>query len=131
MIAFLKSIDSRTWKAVLKGWSHPVIVDKEDKSTLELKAEEDYTKMFKLIKHCIVAKEAWEILKTYIEGTKKVKMDKLQFLTTKFENLKMKDDETIHDFHMNVMDIANSSESLGEKMPEEKLVRKILRSLPK
>ncbi|MCH79532.1 gag-pol polyprotein [Trifolium medium] len=154
MIAFLKSIDFRTWKAVLKGWSHPVIADKEGKSTLELKAEEDWskdddeqalanskalnalfngvdTKMFKLIKHCTVAKDAWEILKTYNEGTKKVKMAKLQLLTTKFENLKMKDDERIHDFHMNLMDIANSSESLGEKMSEEKLVRKILRSLPK
>ncbi|MCI24347.1 gag-pol polyprotein [Trifolium medium] len=43
----------------------------------------------------------------------------------------MKDDESIHDFHMNVMDIANSSESLGEKMSEEKLVRKILKSLLK
>ncbi|MCH91399.1 cysteine-rich receptor-like protein kinase [Trifolium medium] len=41
MTAFLKSIDSRTWKAVLKGWSHPVITNKEGVSTLELKAEED------------------------------------------------------------------------------------------
>ncbi|MCI10390.1 gag-protease polyprotein, partial [Trifolium medium] len=154
MIAFIKSIDSRTWKAVLKGWSHPVIVDKEGKSTLELKAEEDWSKeedeqalgnskalnvlfnavdinMFKLIKKCTVAKEAWEILRVFNEGTKKVKMAKLQLLTTKFENLRMKDDEGIQEFHMNIMDIANSSESLGEKMSEEKLVRKILRSLPK
>jgi hypothetical protein len=42
--------------------------------------------MFKLIKHCVVAKDAWEVLKTYNEGTKKVKMAKLQLLTTKFEN---------------------------------------------
>jgi hypothetical protein len=152
MIVFLKSIDSRTWKAVLKGWSHPVIVDKEGKSTLALKAEKDWSKeedvlalgnskalnalfngvepnMFKLIKQCTVAKDAWQILEVYNEGTKKVKMAKLQLLTTKFENLRMKEDETIHDFHMNVMDIANSSKSLGEKMSEEKLVRKILRSL--
>ncbi|MCI51122.1 gag-pol polyprotein, partial [Trifolium medium] len=27
MMAFLKSIDSRTWKAVLKGWEHPKIKD--------------------------------------------------------------------------------------------------------
>jgi excinuclease UvrABC nuclease subunit len=43
----------------------------------------------------------------------------------------MKDDESIHDFHMNVLEIANSSSALGEKMSEEKMVRKILRSLPK
>jgi excinuclease UvrABC nuclease subunit len=43
----------------------------------------------------------------------------------------MKDDENIHDFHMSILEIANSSSALGEKMSEEKLVRKILRSLPK
>jgi len=32
---------------------------------------------------------------------------------------------------MNVLDIANSCDSLGEKLTDEKLVRKILRSLPK
>ena len=52
-------------------------------------------------------------------------------LTTKFENLKMKEDETIHEFHMNILEMANASGALGEKMSEEKLVRKILRSLPK
>ncbi|KAK2403776.1 gag-protease polyprotein [Trifolium repens] len=58
-------------------------------------------------------------------------MSRLQLLTTKFENLRMKEDESVHDFHMNVIDFANSFDSLGEKIPEEKLVRKILRSLPR
>ncbi|MCH80649.1 gag-pol polyprotein [Trifolium medium] len=58
-------------------------------------------------------------------------MSKLQLLTTKFENLRMEEYESIHDFHMNVLDCANSFESLGEKISDEKLVRKILRSLPK
>ncbi|MCI85580.1 gag-pol polyprotein, partial [Trifolium medium] len=44
MAAFLKSIDSKTWKAVLKGWDHPVIVDKDGKLTTELKPEEDWSK---------------------------------------------------------------------------------------
>ncbi|KAK2382487.1 gag-protease polyprotein [Trifolium repens] len=44
----------------------------------------------------------------------------------------MKEEETIYDFHMNVLDLAaNSSDSLGERLSDEKLVRKILRSLPK
>jgi len=50
---------------------------------------------------------------------------------TKFENLRMQEDETIHDYYMNVLDIANSFDSLGEKLLDEKMVRKILRSLPK
>lgn len=58
-------------------------------------------------------------------------MSRLQLLTTRFENLKMKHDVSIHDFHMNVLKIENSSSALGEKMSEEKMVRKILKSLPK
>jgi hypothetical protein len=58
-------------------------------------------------------------------------MSKLQLLTTKFENLEMKDFESIHDFHMSILDIANTSSALGERMSEDKLVGKILRSLPK
>ena len=54
-----------------------------------------------------------------------------QLLTTKFESIKMKEDETIQDYYMNVLDIANSFDSLGEKLSDEKLVRKILKSLPK
>lgn len=49
----------------------------------------------------------------------------------KFENMKMLEDESIQDYHLNILDIANSFESLGEKISDEKLVRKILRSLPK
>ncbi|XP_058761387.1 uncharacterized protein LOC131634779 [Vicia villosa] len=43
----------------------------------------------------------------------------------------MKVDESIRDFHMNVLEIENASSVLGEKIPKEKLVRKMLRSLPK
>ena len=46
-------------------------------------------------------------------------------------NLRMLDDESIHDYHLNILDIANAFDSLGEKISNEKLVRKILRSLPK
>ena len=60
-----------------------------------------------------------------------MKSSRLQLLTSKFENLKMGEDESIQDFHMNIMDIANSSSDLGEMIPEAKLVQKILRSLPK
>jgi len=152
--AFLKSIDSRTWKAVLKDWEHPVELDAEGNRTDVLKPEEEWTdvedelalgnskalnalfngvdkNMFRLIKQCTVAKDAWEILETTHEGTTKVKSAKLQLLTTKFENLRMLEDESIQDYHLNVIDIANAFDSLGEKISDEKLVRKILKSPPK
>jgi len=64
--------------------------------------------IFRLIKQCIVAKDAWEILKTAHEGTTKVKSAKIQLLTTKVENLKMLEAESIQDYHLNILDIANS-----------------------
>jgi hypothetical protein len=45
--------------------------------------------------------------------------------------LKTLEDESIQDYHLNILDIANSFESLREKISDEKRVRKILRSLPK
>ncbi|MCI08504.1 gag-pol polyprotein, partial [Trifolium medium] len=151
---FLKSIDSRTWKAVLKGWETPIVLDKDGNKTTIKKPEEEWMKeedelafgnskalnaifnevdmnMLRLIKRCTVAKDACEILRKAHEGTSKVKMSKLQMLTTKFENLRMKEEESIHDFHMNVLEFANSFDALGETILDEKLVRKILRSLPK
>ncbi|XP_058775546.1 uncharacterized protein LOC131649805 [Vicia villosa] len=58
-------------------------------------------------------------------------MSRVQLLTAKFENLRMKENESIHDFHMNIVEIANASSALGEKISYAKLVKKILRSLPK
>jgi hypothetical protein len=153
MVAFLKSLDNKAWKVVLTGWEHPVVT-KEGEATTDKKPEEQWTKeeddlalgnskalnaifngvdknIFRLVNNCEVAKDAWDILKTTHEGTSRVKMSRLQLLTTKFENLRMKEDENIHEFHMNILEISNASGALGEKMSDEKLVRKILRSLPK
>ena len=43
---------------------------------------------FHRISHITVAKEAWEILETTYEGTKKVKDTKLQMLTTRSRSSK-------------------------------------------
>ena len=51
--------------------------------------------VFRMINTCNVAKDAWEILKKTYEGTSRVKSSRLQLLTSKFENLRMDDDETI------------------------------------
>ena len=77
------------------------------------------------------AKEAWTILQTTYEGTKAVKDSKLQRLTTSFEEIKMKEDESFDDFYAKLKDIVNSTFNLGETIPEPKIVRKVLRSLLK
>ena len=80
--------------------------------------------------HIMVAKEAWEILETTYEGTKKVKDTKLQMLTTQFEELKMSEDESFDSFYSKLHEVVVSKFNLGEKTEDSKIVRKILRSLP-
>ena len=83
----------------------------------------------KPISSCETAKEAWDILQTTFEGSGDVKRNKLLSLTTRFENLRMHDDESLSEFYTKLCDIANESFVLGEKIPETTLVRKIMRSL--
>ena len=86
---------------------------------------------FHRISHVKTAKEAWKILKTTYEGTKKVKDTKFQMLTTRFEELKMGDDKAFDSFYGKLDDIVIAKLNLGEKIEDSKVVRKIMRSLPK
>ena len=85
---------------------------------------------FHKISHITVAKEAWEILETTYERTKKVKDTKLQMLTTQFEELKMSEDESFDSFYSKLNEVVVSKFNLGEKTEDSKIVSKILRSLP-
>ena len=76
-------------------------------------------------------KEAWTILQTTYEGTKVVKDSKLQRLTTSFKEIKMEEDESFDKFYAKLNDIVNLAFNLGETIPEPKIMRKVLRSLPK
>ena len=71
------------------------------------------------------------ILQTTYEGAKAVKDSKLQRLTTSFEEIKMEEDELFDEFYAKLKDIVNSAFNLGETIPEPKIIRKVLRSLPK
>ncbi|XP_012850949.1 PREDICTED: uncharacterized protein LOC105970659 [Erythranthe guttata] len=151
MKMFIKSIDERAWRAIITGWTPPMIKG-EDKAEV-FKPEADWSdgeillanynsralnaifsavddNQFKLIASCESAKRAWEILQVTYEGTSTVRTSKLQMLATKFENLKMEENETITDFHAKLCDISNESYALGEPYSESKLVRKAMRSLP-
>ena len=85
---------------------------------------------FKKISSTEIAKEAWTTLQTTYEGTKAVEDSKLQRLITSFEKIKMEEDESFDEFYAKLKDIVNSAFNLGETIPEPKIVRKVLRSLP-
>ena len=86
---------------------------------------------FKKISSTETTKEAWTILQTTSEGTKAIKDSKIQRLTTSFKEINMEEDESFDEFYAKLKDIVNSVFNLGETIPEPKIVRKVLRSLPK
>ncbi|CAM8941027.1 unnamed protein product [Rhodiola kirilowii] len=150
--AFLRSQDEAVWEAVEQGWTHPVATEKEGKvslltkdklTTVHKSAEAANSKAmnaifsgvdgknFKMISTCEIAKTAWDILRTAHEGITKVKISRMEMVTSKCENLRMQEDETIADFNTRILDISNEAFALGEPRSEESLVRKVLRSLPK
>ena len=66
------------------------------------------------------------------EGTKAVKINKLQQLKSRFESIRMSDNKSLGDideFYAQLNDIVNSTYNLGEIYDQPKIVRKILRSL--
>ena len=85
---------------------------------------------FKKIFSTETAKEAWTILQTTYEGTKVVKDSKFQKLITRFEEIKMEEDESFDEFYAKLKDIVNSAFNLGETILEPKIMRKVLRFLP-
>ena len=69
---------------------------------------------FKRISNVEVTHIAWNILQTVHEGIKAVKINKLQQLTSKFESIRMSDDESFDEFYAKLNDIVNSTYNLGE-----------------
>ncbi|KAG9442556.1 hypothetical protein H6P81_018410 [Aristolochia fimbriata] len=151
MTAYIKNIDEDAWLTVIEGWSRPTVIlegkmldkpqknwtDEEKKSSnLNSKALnaiffgvslEEFNKMSAITS----AKEAWESLEIHYEGTASIRIAKLQQLMTKFELIKMKDDETILEYDGKIRRLANEAKLLGDPFPENRLVRKVLRSLNK
>ncbi|XP_069152835.1 uncharacterized protein [Solanum lycopersicum] len=80
---------------------------------------------------CESAKEIWDCLLTAHEGTEQVKESKIDMLMSRYENVKMKEGETIHDMFTKFSSITNELRSLGEPISMTKQVRKVLRILPK
>ena len=140
MRAFLCSIDEAIWDAVEIDWTKLEAAKSTwDKAALAASNANSKvlnaifygvsTDEFHRISPITVAKEAWQILETTYEGTKKVKDTKLQMLTTRFEELRMSEDESFDSFYSKLNEVFIGKFNLGEKMEDSKFVRKILRSL--
>ena len=135
------SIYETVWDAEDVGWTRPEAAKSTwDKATLAAANANNKAlnaifcsvspDEFHRISHITITKEAWQILETAYEGTKKVKDIKLQMLTTRFEELKMSEDESFDSFYSKLNEVVIGKFNLGAKTEDSKIVRKILRSLP-
>ena len=140
MKVFLKSIDERVWFFVENGWERPTIAIGEWTTTQKEAASFNSKAMnaifnaifmeeFKRISNVEIAHTSWNILQTVHEGTKAIKINKLQQLTYRFESIRMSDDKSFDEFYAKLNDIVNYAFNLGEVYDQLKIVRKILRSL--
>ncbi|KAL0328703.1 UNVERIFIED_CONTAM: hypothetical protein Scaly_2302900 [Sesamum calycinum] len=85
--------------------------------------------IFSRISVATSAKEAWSILQKEYQGSAKVRIIKLQPLRRDFENMKMKDSETIDEYYTKVRELVNQLKAYGEDIPEKRVVEKLLISV--
>ena len=81
--------------------------------------------------HALLQKKLGIFLQIVHEGTDTVKQSKLQKLYIAFETIKMEDDETFDEFNSKLNAIVNDTFTLGEPIPNNRIVKKISRSLQK
>ncbi|TXG70326.1 hypothetical protein EZV62_005261 [Acer yangbiense] len=85
--------------------------------------------VFTSIMHLETTKSIWDELKSRFEGSEKVKLVKLLTLKREFENLKMKDSETVMDYSSKLSDLENQMRLYGDVVEDYKVVEKMLINL--
>ncbi|KAL4285159.1 hypothetical protein GQ457_16G020120 [Hibiscus cannabinus] len=150
MMLFIKSNDYQVWDVVEDG---PFIPMKRDGDKLVPKVKMEMTDddrrrmqvndkalhmlfcalgpdMYSKMSSYTSAKEVWDTLETTYEGTNDVKETKIGLLNLSYENFKMEPDENVTKMFDRFSVIVNGLKDFGEIIPEDKLVRKLLYSLP-
>ncbi|RDX59738.1 hypothetical protein CR513_61832, partial [Mucuna pruriens] len=130
MKALLGSQDA--WKVMEKGYILPedvTILSQHEKEILVNTKKKDQhvltfiyqsldEAMFEMVSNVSTSKEAWEILKTSLEGVDKVKKVRLQTLRGEFEFLSTKEFESISDFGNKVMTVVKQMKRYRENMED-------------
>ncbi|XP_073121547.1 uncharacterized protein [Henckelia pumila] len=150
MSIYIKFIESRAWQHVLDGWSPPMrnedipgpkpraqwTADESTAAIYNAKALNSIftsvdMNMFNLIGTCICARDAWKKLQTHCEGSASVKKTSMCLITSKFEKMRMEKNETIMQYNTRLKCLAYEAFVLGDPISNERLVFKVLRSVPK
>src|ERR1700732_789713 len=149
MTSFIQATEPECWLRILKGPVFPttivegqtILKDEDDYTEGEWKANRFNAKALSLMQcalsanefnkvgSCANAKEMWDKLKTTYEGTSLVKESKIGVLIREYELFQMKEGEDIKTFNTRLSSIVNPLKDLVKSFSDEKLVKKVLRSL--
>ncbi|KAH0748093.1 hypothetical protein KY290_027325 [Solanum tuberosum] len=102
---------------------------KKDAKVLVFIQQAIHDSHFSRIAAATTSKQAWSILQKEFQGDSKVIVVRLQSLRRDFETLMMKNRESIADFLSRAVAIVSKIQSCGEKVTDQTIVEKILRSL--
>ena len=141
------------WDIVLDGL-HVPMKKKVKSEELELKLQNEWTKVevkkvqvnfkaintvrctlnptkFNRILTCKTAKEIWDKLKVTYEGTSQVKESKIALLSNQYEMFKIQPNGIITSWFDRYTTIVNQLNQLGRVIPEDKMVKRLVKSLLK
>ncbi|GAV84134.1 LOW QUALITY PROTEIN: UBN2 domain-containing protein, partial [Cephalotus follicularis] len=150
MTIFLQYLDYQLWHIIVNGPRMPTrtiegVVSPKSKNEyndndfrmLQLNSKAKHVLFcavgpneFNQISSCDSAKEMWDLLEVTYEGTNQVK-EKISMLVHEYELFIMHDHESISDMFTRFTTIINALKNLGKSYPNQELVRKSLRCLPK
>uniref|UniRef100_A0A251TCA0 Putative copia protein n=1 Tax=Helianthus annuus TaxID=4232 RepID=A0A251TCA0_HELAN len=102
---------------------------KRDKKALHIIFQAVNETVFERIATCRTSKDAWEVLHKAYRGENRVKTVRLQTLRCEFDSLRMKETETVEDYVNRITIIVNQLRMNDERLEEQRVVEKILRSL--
>ncbi|XP_019435710.1 PREDICTED: uncharacterized protein LOC109342107 [Lupinus angustifolius] len=84
---------------------------------------------FEKISKARSAKEAWEVVEKCNEGAEQLKKVRLQTMRRQYELMQMESNEKVAQFFNRVNSHTNAMKATGEKMVDQVIVEKILRTL--
>ncbi|XP_016676218.1 uncharacterized protein [Gossypium hirsutum] len=85
--------------------------------------------IFTRIMACDTPKQAWDKLKEEFQGSDKTRQQQLINLRRDFENLRMKDSETIKQYADRIMATVNNIRLLGDEFSDKRIVEKVITTL--
>ena len=153
MSIFMRAYDYEMWDVVLDGPYVPMKTNAGSEA-LEPKVRSEWTGLeikkvqvnykaintlhcalnpteFNRISTCKTGKEIWDKLKVTHERTSQVKESKIALLSNQYEMFKMQANESITFWFDRYTTIVNQLNQLGRVIPEDEMVKRLLRSLPK